>query len=425
MNVLFVSQCDKRALTETRRILDQFAERRGDRTWQTPITQDGLETVHKLLRKTARKNSAVACHWIRGAGQTELLWVVGDRRQFNDQGAVPTNTTTRNVLRVVDENAWHHLPLMTALTAIAALLHDLGKATQAFQDKLKNPGMRERNHYRHEWVSVRLFQAFVGRDTDAGWLQRLAACASADTDAQAWEAMWLDHSSGRLLRDGIDEPRAARHLPFPALSQAPLAQAVAWLVFTHHRLPCRPVEQSDDNRDEGQASSRSKWRRFGSRPSFLNANELDDVLARISADWNEPREDASHTTVRAHWHFPHGLPVATSVWRKQAARYAHKLLALPRAAIHGRVPHDPFAMHVSRLCLMLADHHYSSIEDEARRQPYRSNDYPLYANTRSKSHHNESRPNSTDKRQGPLFNQTLDEHLLGVQAHATLVARSL
>ena len=31
MNVLFVSQCSKRALTETRRILDQFAERRGDR----------------------------------------------------------------------------------------------------------------------------------------------------------------------------------------------------------------------------------------------------------------------------------------------------------------------------------------------------------------------------------------------------------
>ncbi len=30
-----------------------------------------------------------------------------------------------------------------------------------------------------------------------------------------------------------------------------------------------------------------------------------------------------------------------------------------------------------------------------------------------------------DKRQSPLFNQTLDEHLLGVQAHATLVARSL
>ena len=177
MNVLLVSQCSKRALTETRRILDQFAERRGERTWQTPITQAGLDTLRKLLRQTARKNTAVACHWIRGRDHSELLWVVGDASQFNDQGAVPTNTTTSNVLRADDENAWHHLPHITALAALAALLHDLGKATQAFQDKLKNPGLHERNHYRHEWVSVRLFQAFVGQNDDAGWLQRLAGCA--------------------------------------------------------------------------------------------------------------------------------------------------------------------------------------------------------------------------------------------------------
>lgn len=36
MNILLVSQCEKRALSETRRILDQFAERRGERTWQRP-----------------------------------------------------------------------------------------------------------------------------------------------------------------------------------------------------------------------------------------------------------------------------------------------------------------------------------------------------------------------------------------------------
>ena len=41
MNVLFIAQCNKRALTETRRILDQFAERRGERTWQTPSPRPG------------------------------------------------------------------------------------------------------------------------------------------------------------------------------------------------------------------------------------------------------------------------------------------------------------------------------------------------------------------------------------------------
>ena len=423
MNVLFIAQCNKRALTETRRILDQFAERRGERTWQTPITQAGLDTVRKLLRQTARKNTAVACHWIRGRDHSELLWVVGDASQFNDQGAVPTNTTASNVLRAGDENAWHQLPLMTALAALAALLHDLGKATQAFQDKLKNPGLRERNHYRHEWVSVRLFQAFVGQDDDAGWLQRLAAHADADADAQALEAEWLDHAGGRLLRDGLDEPQAQQHLPFARLP--PLAQAVAWLVFTHHRLPCLPVEKSQDVDPHDTEDERRIHHRFGARPRFLNSNVVDDMLLRISADWNEPRERTEPSTVQAHWHFPHGLPVTQPAWRKQAGRYARKLLELSQTAGQGTVLHDPFAMHVARLCLMLADHHYSSLTDPAARAPHLSKDYPLYANTRSNYYQNNSCSRLMDKRQSPLLNQTLDEHLLGVQAHATLVARSL
>lgn len=68
MNVLLVSQCSKRALDETRRILDQFAERKGERTWATTITQNGLDTLRKLLRKTARRNTAVSCHWLKSAG---------------------------------------------------------------------------------------------------------------------------------------------------------------------------------------------------------------------------------------------------------------------------------------------------------------------------------------------------------------------
>jgi len=193
MNVLLISQCDKRALTETRRILDQFAERRGDRTWQTPITQDGLDTLRRLLRKTARKNTAVACHWIRGIDHTELVWVVGDRRRFNAQGAVPTNTTQKNVLRREDENDWHSGELIRLLVDLAGLLHDLGKAIEAFQSRLQGTLMG-RNLIRHEWVSLRLFEAFVGDDDDATWLARLAAPTPED------DACWV----GRLRKDGLD-----------------------------------------------------------------------------------------------------------------------------------------------------------------------------------------------------------------------------
>lgn len=56
MMVTFVSQCEKNALSKTRRVLDAFANRIGDNTWQTLITEEGLLTVKKMLRQTARQH---------------------------------------------------------------------------------------------------------------------------------------------------------------------------------------------------------------------------------------------------------------------------------------------------------------------------------------------------------------------------------
>ena len=76
----------KKALNKTRRVLDAFANRIGDNTWQTVITNDGLIAVRKLLKKTASKNTAVSCHWIRSRARSELVWIVGNKHQFDEQG---------------------------------------------------------------------------------------------------------------------------------------------------------------------------------------------------------------------------------------------------------------------------------------------------------------------------------------------------
>ncbi len=382
MNVLLVSECGKRALTETRRILDQFAERRGVRTWQTPITQDGLDTLRRLLRKTARKNTAVACHWIRGLNHSELLWTVGPPRRFNAQGSVPTNTTRRNVLRAADENDWHSQEDIHLLAALAALLHDLGKGSAAFQSMLRGQGTG-RNRYRHEWVSLRLFEAFVGTDDDAHWLTRLAAQTSTD------DAAWLKS----LRRDGIDG-----HCPPPlaSLSHAPLAQAIGWLLLTHHRLPMRPHESSGD------------------RPVFTVAG-LKNILGEINANWNEDwawTPESERPNVAPYWQFPHGLPVTAGHWRQQATRLAQRLLLL-RARPDRQPPFawldEPYVMHLSRLCLMLADHHYSSLTEKAQRVSVPAG-CVLYANTERKSRH---------------LCQPLDEHLLGVVSHSREASHAL
>ena len=385
MNVLLVSQCDKRALAETRRILDQFAERRGERTWQTPITQAGLDTLRRLLRKTARKNTAVACHWIRGLDHSELLWVVGDRSRFNAEGTVPTNTTARNVLRSRDENDWHTGEDILLLVTLAGLLHDLGKACAAFQWRLWSTEPPSRNLYRHEWVSVRLFQAFVGDDDDASWLARLARPSAAD------DGYWI----GRLQRDGLD-PDCDK--PFAVLP--PLAQALAWLVLTHHRLPVRPGPDGI---------------RLGAKLPAFNPGELTALLAQVDAGWNEQCSETAHEKIAPYWQFPHGLPVTTQAWRQRAARVARRLLALRQKPGKGDWLANPYVMHVSRLALMLADHHYSSLEDpeDPQRVPGESG-YPLAANTRF---------DGTERRR--VVNQTLDEHLVGVARHGSELSYAL
>ncbi|HUH89850.1 MAG TPA: type I-F CRISPR-associated helicase Cas3f, partial [Lysobacter sp.] len=431
MNILLISQCDKRALTETRRVLDQFAERRGDRTWQTPITQAGLDTLRMLLRKTARKNSAVACHWIRGRDHSELLWIVGNANRFNAEGAVPTNSTSRNVLRAADENTWHHLPCMKALTALAALLHDLGKATAAFQSMLDIASRGQfgpsfpKTHYRHEWVSVRLFQAFVGNDDDANWLQRLID-ATERQDMDAWLAEWL--AAERLQCDGMPLGSRTRLDP-PFTTLPPLARAVAWLVLTHHRLPALRVSRPPASvaTDEDTDSPRDPFFPYGAKAPLPNADDLHALLERVDADWNEPPRDRRKADIASYWHFPHGLPVTNAAWRKQAARQAQTLSALSPTSTGEPWLHDPFVMHISRLCLMLADHYYSSLTFQRHPASDGSATWLPVPERRAYLQQPGSKLKANTARcDGKVRpNQTLEEHLLGVQANASRVMHAL
>jgi CRISPR-associated endonuclease/helicase Cas3 len=383
VNILLVSQCDKRALTETRRILDQFAERRGDRTWQTPITQAGLDTLRRLLRKTARKNTAVACHWIRGRDHSELLWIVGNASRFNLEGAVPTNTTARDVIRSDRENDWHTGQDIRLLAQLAALLHDLGKASVAFQQRLRGK-LAERNLYRHEWVSLRLFQAFVGEGDDDTWLHRLADATLDD------EQMWTD--AGRYLRDGLD---AESGRPFEQLP--PLAAAIGWLVVTHHRLPLIPVF---DDKGEQQ--------RLGCRSHSFTPLWLEQPLSRVAHTWNERKCSAPREHIEPYWALADHLPVIQPKWRTQAARLARKLIALRHQRPEGWLS-NPYVMHLARLSLMLADHHYSALAKDSPERISGDGKGTLFANT------------DRDR----TLKQPLDEHLLGVAHGAGMIAHAL
>ncbi len=382
MNVLLVSQCSKQALPATRRILDQFAERKGERSWLTPITADGLRCLHQLLRKQARRNTAVACHWIKG-GQIELLWIVGNRRKFNAEGSVPTNTTGRDVVGKYQEQGWRHTESIALLASIAGLFHDFGKANKLFQAKLSascKPGGSANNSepIRHEWLSVRLFEAFVGQDDDSAWLRRLGE---------------IDASTGKQLIEQVQKDGVSPHdrVSFLAkLKDRPVAWAVAWLVLSHHRLP-----YTDDAAYSG-ADGMAKWEQ------------------RLAAHWNSPqyqKGEHSAKVLKDLWSFPKGLPCDSDTWRARAAVVSKR--ALRHTALLGEDWRDnTFAQHIARCALMLADHYYSGHDVTTA---WQAKKYKALANTRKEHPDDEVR----------VAHQKLDEHCIGVAHHAYLIAKSL
>ena len=379
MNILLVSQCQKNALTETRRILDQFAERCGDRVWQTPITQAGLDTLHKMLRQTARKNTAVACYWTHGKNLTELLWIVGDKSQFNAEGRVPTNRTKRNILRTEDEGGWLHAYSIQIVTALAALLHDLGKANKAFQLKLKPQAFSHADYFRHEWISARLFEAMIsGCQTDQEWLERLANWSE-------YKKNWLD-----VLN--IDEPKIVNKADFSHLP--PLARTLIWLITSHHRLPFF----TDVNRELNVRIQKSVYLDDAKWENFYQ-------FQLYPTDQWVKNEKSTHPNKKQFWQFDF-LATDSRSWQKTMSRWAKKALNHPTLLTMDFS--DPFFLLVTRLCLMVGDHHYSSLPADITLGDKDFN-YKLIANT-DKNHQ---------------AKQALDEHLLGVCKTAVYFSRLL
>ncbi|KZN69555.1 type I-F CRISPR-associated helicase Cas3f [Pseudoalteromonas luteoviolacea] len=390
MMVTFVSQCEKNALKKTRRVLDAFANRIGDNTWQTVITQDGLDTVKKMLRKTASRSTAVSCHWIRSRARSQFLWVVGNKSKFNLEGVVPVNRTEKDL--VVKEQFALNTEVIANLAAIAGFFHDLGKANKLFQVKLGVIGNEEekgvnskanldKKNYeplRHEWVSLRIFQAFVGEKCDQQWLQALAS-VNIDTAKELEQALPAYHD---LLEKNIASPFVT--LP-------PIAKMVAWLIASHHRLPQFP--------------------KFLERqPSIEHIDHWQNVFEPC---WNSPQvlgEDWSQEQISANWQFPLGTPFNSSDWQKAVSDVAKRSLQCQR--LFSKDWHNNlFTQHLARLSLMLADHGESSRKDITNQDSDRN--YLAFANT------------DKDEEGKRYLKQKLDEHNINVGKRAYHVACDL
>ncbi len=374
MIVTFISECENKALKRSRRVLDAFANRIGNNTWQTVITYEGLQAVKKLLRKTATKNTAVSCHKIKSRKLTELLWIVGSRNKFNNEGFVAVNYTEQDVFIGEDMQDWQTINIIKYASNIAGLFHDFGKANKLFQNKL-NPELKTKNYepYRHEWISLILFQTFVGNiKDDIQWLEKLSK---------------VEKDERGLINNDRDNSTIINLPPF--------AKLVAWLIISHHKLPLYP-----------------EWKKEFNSPPKLK--DIDNWLKNnFAVGWNSPnyKNQDLQDLVEQNWELQEDLPYKSTTWQSYARIIAKETKQqLQKNSHENYLDNQLFSTHLSRLCLILADHYYSSLSLDDIKQEYRDDNYKVWANT--------------DK-ETKQYKQQLDEHLIGVGLQAKKIAKAL
>lgn len=398
MIVTFVSQCEKKAQKRTRRILDSFANRIGDSVWQTAITSDGLDMVAKLLRKTATKSTAVSCHRNRTSHTTELVWIIGNKQKFNEIGIVPVNSTKSNIMHKEWENPWEYLESIKIISAISALLHDIGKSNKLFQQKLRpsqNTSHSKADLFRHEWVSLKLFL----------WI--IHDCK---TDEEVF--LRLEHLNDFLVKNTdkqfekyLKSSSRTKHNYAPLDKLPPLAQWIAWLIVTHHRLPSfdlnytKTAHHTLANNKRHLSCTTSQF--------FMNIQALEGWVLR-QKDYQPSSKEFDDN-----WRFQH-LVLHSPAWQKRLKRYAQKARLHPQLqqiSASGTIS-NPLLLNLSRLILMVANHNYSALPTDSRLRVKGHDEYKdrLIANTDKKT---------------KQANQALDEHLIGVAQYATQCAHAL
>lgn len=378
MMITLISECEKKALLRTRRVLDAFANRIGERTWQTIITQEGLITLKNLLKKSATKSTAVSCHWHRSRSRSELLWIVGNRHKFNDEGCVAVNWTQTNQLKNEWQNDWKYLPVIKSLSALSALLHDWGKASAIFQKKLQPPkNQKIIDPLRHEFISAILFSIFVKKsgNCDRDWLTKMSKGEINENELKEFVSQKNFNANFYSTENNIFEG-----LPL-------IASAVLWLILSHHKLPFLKEE--------------------GERKRFCEdkKDSISAILKIIKSSWGY--ENISEIALNECFNFSKGLLTNSSEWLKQIKKWSAKILQEEQKIIEQFNNNSiRLSLYLSRLCMMLGDHFYSSID---KNKDWKS-DVELFANT--------------DKKNKSL-KQKLDEHLVGVCKNSLDIAQTL
>ncbi len=238
--------------------------------------------------------------------------------------------------------------------ALAGLLHDLGKASSAFQSKIRNRGDASyADPIRHELISVYLILATVDR-----LIPDLKNSATKDDivveliASENFTDQFQASIDGDFIRPLVDRMLDRRAIVMPRVkTHGRVLTDLCQLILVHHRLSTCEIDE---------AFTLTPW-------SYLKGG--------ISYDAPEIRAGCAFAGGVSQF----GDAGEVAAWKRSVAAAARSVAA---TFVGGRPPSLPpgTIQHHGRLALMLGDHHASAVGTVVGRRAVKSR---IYANTAS------------------------------------------
>lgn len=151
MKIIIVSDCTKKALKESRKKLDAFGIRIAKKTWLVEITNEGLNNLIEILRKSARKNTALS--FFNKA--FDKIYFIGSSKKYCDD---------KIAIKIKDISIMNNkLINIKEFIKTICFLHDIGKANTIFQNKIRLNNVKEKDYIRHELLSLFIVDFIVNK----------------------------------------------------------------------------------------------------------------------------------------------------------------------------------------------------------------------------------------------------------------------
>lgn len=207
--VVFTAHAAGRAhLEEIRLVLDAVAHRISRDAWAGSLSDEAIQSVRLSLKKRVRRKAFVAARQVQGFShkRMRILWTLGRANLTGVEGdwVIKSRSLSSRSFSPGDR-----MRRIGEIAYAAGIAHDLGKNTQAFQDKLRGT-QRLADRFRHELLSLAQWRGKAWDDGLSSWTLATPVVGSGD-------------------RTPSSQPTAAPHNRPP--------DWLEYLVLTHHRLP--------------------------------------------------------------------------------------------------------------------------------------------------------------------------------------------